>query len=174
VILIVPLFHLTPVSLRKNRYNKHAFIFSLMQRSGAFLEILFADIYLTESTYIEKYIRRFRKKSHVIVKQLGIEKKYIPDLQQILTTSKDINFLYVGGLDILKGIKDILEALKPISKNYSLVLAGYGDKEWIKKLSKKKILKMLVSTLIYLRTRNLNYILDQKFMYFLQWQMEYL
>ena len=141
VILIAPLFHLNPVSLRKNRYNKYAFIFSLMQRSGAFLEILFADIFLTESTYIEKYIRRFRKKSHVIVKQLGIEKKYIPDLQQILTTSKDIDFLYVGGLDILKGVKDILEAFKPISKNYSLVLAGYGDKEWIKKFIEKEDIK---------------------------------
>jgi hypothetical protein len=88
VILIAPLFHLNPLSLRKNRYNKFAFTWSLMQRSGAFLEILFADIFLTESTYIEKYIRRYRRNSYVIVKQIGVEKLNIPDLQQILNTPK--------------------------------------------------------------------------------------
>jgi glycosyltransferase involved in cell wall biosynthesis len=141
VVLIAPLFHLNPLSLRKNRYDRHAFIFSLMQRSGALLEILFADIFLTENTYIEKYIHKFRKKAYVIVKQLGIEEKYIPDLQQMLTASRDIDFLYVGGLDILKGVKDILKAFKPISRDYSLVLAGYGNKEWIEKIVEKENIK---------------------------------
>jgi len=141
VVLIAPLFHLNPLSPRKNRYNKYAFIFSLMQRSGALLEILFSDIFLTENTYIEKYIHKFRKKTYVIVKQLGIEEKYIPDLQQMLTAYRDIDFLYVGGLDILKGVKDILKAFKPISGDYSLVLAGYGNKEWIEKIVEKENIK---------------------------------
>ncbi len=101
------------------------------------MEILFADIFLTENTYIERYIHRFRKNAKVIVKQLGIAKEYIPDIEQILNAKKDIDFLYIGGLDKLKGIEDILKAFKPISKSYSLVLAGYGDKRYIDKLIEK-------------------------------------
>lgn len=136
--LISPIFHLNPLSLRENRYDKFSFIFSVMQRTGAFLEILFGDIFLTENTYIEKYIYKYRRNAKVIVKQLGISKEYIPELAQILNCNKDIDFLYVGGLDKLKGIVDILKAFKPISKSHSLVIAGYGNKEYIEKIIKKE------------------------------------
>jgi glycosyltransferase involved in cell wall biosynthesis len=136
--LIAPLFHLNPLSPSKNRYDKSTIIFSFMQRIGAFLEIFFADIFLTENTYISKYIRKFRKNAKVVVKQLGIAKNYIPNIEQILTADKDIDFLYVGGLDKSKGVEDILRAFKPISKDHSLIIAGYGSKDWLERLINRK------------------------------------
>ena len=135
--LVAPIFHLNPLSLWKNGYNKFLFILSLMQRTGAFLELLFADVFITENTYIERYIHKFRKNGKVIVRQLGIRKEYIPSIDKILNADRDIDFIYTGGLDKLKGVEDILIAFKPISKDHSLVLAGYGDRKWIEKLIEK-------------------------------------
>ena len=132
--MIGPLFHLNPLNVSRNSMSLSDFGASLLQRSGALLEIIFADVVLTENTFIEKYIRKFKKNVKVIVRQIGIPRENIPNLLRVLNVNKDIDFLYVGGLDKLKGIEDLLKAFRAISKDHTLTIAGYGDKAWIEML----------------------------------------